>query len=81
MFSKKIWIFFLVLIAHRSNVLSTIEEMYVKKHYEKVAIKALNEFSSVKMKNEENVKKLVRMFLAQRVRQELNTISWTLRLG
>jgi hypothetical protein len=64
---SKIWIFFVVvvLIAHNTNAPSTIEEAYVQKLYEKVAIKALNDFSSTKMKNEANVKELLRFFLAK----------------
>ena len=77
----RIWIFFAMLIAHSTHALSPIEEMRLKKHYQKVATKMLNEFSPVKVDNEANVKELVRIFLAQRVRQELNMISWTLRLG
>ena len=76
------WIFLVVLlIAHHTNALSPIEEAYVKKYYEKVAAKMLNDFSSVKMINEANAIELVKKFLAQRVRQEKNMISWTLRLG
>jgi hypothetical protein len=78
---SKIWIFLVVLLAQNTNALSAIEEMHLKKHYEKVATRVLNEFTSVKMKNEANVRELLRFFLAQRVRQELNMISWTLRLG
>jgi hypothetical protein len=77
----KTWIFLVILMAHNTQALSAIEEMYVKKYYEKFAAKMLNDFSSVKMKNEAHAIELVRVFLAQRVRQERNMISWTLRLG
>ncbi len=76
-----IWIFSVILIAHNTSALSSMEEMQLKKHYQRVATKMLSEFTSVKTENEAMVRELLRGFFKQRARQELNMISWTLRHG